>query len=533
MNGIAAAAFHIMRPVAAVGAILLLGMAGHGFAQAPKVLHATLGDYVEMPATGLFDIARPRSNVARVNYFVEEPGAPRLFVTDQNGQIYILDRKSRQLAPYLVFNGSGAGKGMFARFLVDTAFASGLVGIAFDPDYRRTGKFYTLHMEDAVSTASAVPKTAGVPKLDVSGYAPTKAIAAPSAGTPIARESVLVEWTDTNPADTEFEGSAREILRVQLVGSIHPVDDLTFNPSARPGDRDWRVLYISAGDGGAGELTDSRRFNPQRLDNFGGKILRIIPDLREHASTSQVSENGKYRIPRDNPFAGLPGARKEIWAYGMRNPHRMAWDRVSSNRADMLAFVIGSNGGDARYETVDLITRGANFGYPLREGPDLKPLSPVYGFVPNDRTLPVRISDTVVLGDRVPMRDSALAYKTGSQGSAIAGGFVYHGKKWPALQGSLVFGDITSGRIFAVRMSALRAATDGDPATLAAYTEIGTDLAATVLKRALARSSPGASPPPAIPDTFRVDMRLAVDSDGEIYVLTKSDGMIRRIESIE
>ena len=63
--------------------------------------------------------------------------------------------------------------------------------------------------------------------------------------------------------------------------------------------------------------------NPQRLDTLVGKILRIIPDLAEHHSTSVVSENGRYRIPNDNPFVSTPGARKEIWAYGFRNPHRL------------------------------------------------------------------------------------------------------------------------------------------------------------------------------------------------------------------
>ena len=529
---------------AVVGAIALLGMAGPACAQPPKALRATLGDYREMPATGSFDSTKARSWVARVNFFVEEPGAKRLFVTDQSGPLYMLDKKSKQLTLYLVFNGSGDGKGLFARFLADISFASGLEGIAFDPDYRRNGKFYTLHMEDAASAASPVPKNGVVPNLDLSKYAPTKAIVTPSAAAPIRRESVLVEWTDTNTRDSKFEGSAREIMRVQLLSGIHPINDLTFNPAARPGDPDWRVLYISAGDGGAGEMADSRRLNPQRLDNFGGKILRIIPDLKEHISTSQLSDNGQYRIPSDNPFVSLPGVRKEIWSYGMRNPHRLAWDRVSSTRANLLAFVIGSNSGQPRFETIDVINRGANFGYPLREGPDLKPLSPVYGFVPNDGTLPIRISDTVVLNDRVPMRDSSLAYKTGSEGDAIAGGFVYRGKRWPALQGSLVFGDITSGKIFYVRTSDLYAAADGNPATLAAYTEIKTDLASIALQRARNRTPSGppsvaslagatATGNPSIAAPFRVDMRLAVDSDGEIYVLTKSDGMIRRVESIE
>jgi len=98
------------------------------------------------------------------------------------------------------------------------------------------------------------------------------------------------------------------------------MSDLTFNPTAAQGDADWRVLYVSTGDGGTGEQTDVRRLNPQRLDHFGGAIIRIVPDLREHVSTSQVSENGQYRIPNDNPFVSTPGARKEIFAHGANPP---------------------------------------------------------------------------------------------------------------------------------------------------------------------------------------------------------------------
>jgi glucose/arabinose dehydrogenase len=302
---------------------------------------------------------------------------------------------------------------------------------------------------------------------------------------------------------------------------------------------------VSTGDGGTGELGDVRRLNPQRLDHFGGKIIRIIPDLREHVSTSEVSENGQYRIPKDNPFFSTPGARPEIWAYGMRNPHRMAWDLTSPRQANLLAFVIGSNGGAERYETIDVIRRGANYGYPLREGPEYKPESPIYGPLSADRTAPLRISDTVVLNDRVPLQDSALAYKTTVEGNAIAGGFVYRGKKWPALQGSVVFGDITSGRIFYAGMADLIDAADGNPATLAPYTEIKTELPELALARAGKRvPQPATSATPATPARQgarggfpprppRVDLRLATDSDGEIYLMTKSDGVIRRIASIE
>ena len=141
---------------------------------------------------------------------------------------------------------------------------------------------------------------------------------------------------------------------------------MTFNPVARPGDPDWRVMYLGAGDARSGEQRDSRRLNPQRLDTLVGKILRIVPDLREHTKTSTVSENGRYRIPNDNPFVTLEGARKEIWAYGLRNPHRLTWDvdPAQPGAPRLLAFNIGL----VAWETVVVIHKGANYGYPLREG---------------------------------------------------------------------------------------------------------------------------------------------------------------------
>jgi hypothetical protein len=89
---------------------------------------------------------------------------------------------------------------------------------------------------------------------------------------------------------------------------------MVFNPTARAGDPEWRVLYIGSGDSGAGESRTAIRTNPQRLDTLVGKVLRIIPDLGQHTASSAVSQNGRYRIPNDNPFVSTPGARAEIWA---------------------------------------------------------------------------------------------------------------------------------------------------------------------------------------------------------------------------
>ncbi len=172
--------------------------------------------------------------------------------------------------------------------------------------------------------------------------------------------------------------------------------------------------------------------------------------------------------------------------------------RVQGVKANLLAFVIGSNvGSPVRYETINIVRRGANYGYPLREGPEVKPLSPIYGPLSEDNTLPLRISDTVVLDQRIPIQDSALAYRTGVEGLAIANGFVYRGKRWPELQGAVVFGDITSGRLFYARMADLIAATDGNPTTLAPYTEIKTNLAAVVQERIRANAPAAGTAAPA------------------------------------
>jgi hypothetical protein len=528
----------------------VLGCAGTlAIAQtAPPALEAELADFVEMPRTAGSD---GRTQAARLNVLVEEPGGGRLFVAEHAGPMSIVDKNTRQVVTYINFNGSDGAKGVFPKFAPGGGFVSGLMGFAFDPDYRRNGTFYTIHLEDTAVTVDAAPKAGVLPGLDTSKFVVTKPIGMPANGRPLNREGILSEWVDSNIKNATFEGTVREVLRVQLLNSIHPMSDLTFNPNARQGDADWRVLYVSTGDGGTGESDDVRRLNPQRLDHFGGAIIRIVPDLREHVSTSQVSENGQYRIPNDNPFVSIPGARKEIFAYGMRNPHRIAWDvpAARESQPNLMAFVIGSNDGSpVRYETINIIRRGANYGYPLLEGPEFKPLSPIYGPVSEDNTLPLRTSDTVVLKDRVRIQDSALAYRTGVEGLAIANGFVYRGKRWPALQGAVVFGDITSGRLFYARMADLIAATDGNPKTMAPYAEIKTSLYTLAIERRSVREAaePPLPPPPPraggpaggrgrgpmTPRAPRVELRIATDEAGEIYILTKSDGSIRRVASI-
>src|SRR5262245_51522620 len=285
-----------------------------------------LAEYVQMPITGDLGGEATRAQLARVNFLRDEPGGRRFFVNDLNGPLYILDKQTKQFTTYLDFNGLAGRPGLFPKFTFERNLAIGLTNFIFDPDYARNGIFYTINMEDPSTAAPAAPKTSVVSGLDLSAYTTTPTTVTPTANGRIEREAVLIEWTDRNIANTTFEGTARELLRLQQPTPIHPMGEMTFNPAARRGDPDWRVMYVGSGDAGTGEQRDIRRLNPQRLDNLAGKILRIVPDLREHTSTSTVSENGRYRIPNDNPFVAVEGARKEIWALGLRNPHRLIWD---------------------------------------------------------------------------------------------------------------------------------------------------------------------------------------------------------------
>ena len=489
-----------------------------------------LQDYVALPITADNTDANTRAQLARVNYMRDEPGGRRFFVNDLNGPLYLLDKQTKTFTKYLDFNGLADRHGLFPRFTYARNFATGLTNVILDPDYARNGIFYTLHMEDPSTPGSAAPRAGVVPGLDLSGYVTTPAVKTPTVNGQVDRECVLVEWKDRNTANTTFEGTAREILRVQYPLAPHPLGEMTFNPVARPGDADWRVMYLGAGDSQSGEQRDSRRLNPQRLDTLVGKILRIIPDLGEHTNSSSVSENGRYRIPNDNPFVSVDGARKEIWAYGLRNPHRLSWD-VDPARPDaptLLAFVIGL----ASWETVEVIHRGANYGYPLREG--TQSMSPANGMgpLPQDDLIPVQVSDSATRGTVKPTYPVIeYPHSRESGGDAIAGGFVYRGALVPALKDKLIFGDITTGRLWYANRADVLAADDGNPTTVAATHEIDADLRRLTEETYRKRGGTGQAIPGmgAVAGRGRVDFRFATDNDGELYILTKSDGMIRKI----
>ena len=499
-------------------------------AAATKPQHVLdLSDYVQMPITADNTDTSTRAELARVNFLRDEPGGRRFFVNDLNGPLYILDKQTKQFTKYLDFNGLAGRPGLFQRFTFQRNFATGLINVVFDPDYTRNGIFYTIHMEDPTVEAPAEPRSGVVANLDLSGYRTTPTDVTPTwPGAVINREGVMIEWTDRDIRNATFEGTARELLRMQLASPIHPLGEMTFNPAARPGDSDWRVMYVGVGDAGTGEQKDIRRLTPQRLDNLSGKILRIIPDLREHAAASTVSDNGRYRIPRDNPFTSFEGARKEIWAVGLRNPHRMVWDiDPAEPRAPRLfAFNIGLT----HWETVMIIKKGANYGYPLREGPQVMTLEGMKE-VPSDDTIPWQITDTITHGTVKPVYPVIAYPHTSIGGDAIAGGVIYRNNRIPALKDKLLFGDITTGHVWYIDMKDVLSADDGKATTLAEMHEVEAGLRRLVEETFRSRGGVGETLPGAgaVSGRGRVDLRFATDNDGEVYVLTKSDGVIRRV----
>jgi hypothetical protein len=494
-------------------------------------------DFIATPMTGVLE--GNGSNevlLSRINTIREEAGgANRLFMSDLNGPLYIFDKATKQFREYLNFNGNPGSKGIFRRLTILQGYGNGLNGFYLDPEYRTNGKFYTTHIEDPASLASNLPDNSHVPGLNVTGYTTTAAIKTPG---PLQNEGVLIQWTDTNPSNATFEGTARELFRVQLNTRSHPLGDLIVNPTARPGDPDWRVLYIECGDGASGESTITEiRANPQRLDTLEGKILRIIPDLDAHVATSTVSDNGRYRIPNDNPFVAVAGARKEIWAYGFRNPHRLNWavdpDNPSNNQ--LIANSVGLN----TWESVYIVRRGGNYGYGRREGIELLRDDNTTAALPADDRIPLHVGATPTTQLVTPLYPVIQYGHDAKGGDSIGSGFVYQGKAVPALRGKYVFTDLTTGRIWYAEYKHMLAADDGRPASLAPIHEVRVRWNNVVhdsmfpVVEAGYRARGGKLPRLAGRETLvkggRSDVRLAIDAAGELYLYSKGDGMIRKV----
>jgi hypothetical protein len=532
-------------PVVAV--LFVLSAANQPARGAAPDITLEIRDYATMPMTGKVDgKGQIMGLLARLNFMREEPGVARnrIFVNDLNGPLYILDKQSRKTTVYLNFNGRDGQPGLFHRLPTEAGFGNGFITFAFDPDYAHNGKFYTVHLEDPEVPESAMPDNKSFSGLNLNAYELTPAIQTPG---PTVREAVLIEWTDTNTTNTVFEGTARELLRLRLNTQIHPMGDLMFNPTAHPGDPDWRVLYIACGDGGSGESKNlEMRSNPQRLDTMVGKILRIIPDLNVRKDSSTVSQNGRYRIPNDNPFIvkGKSGVRGEIWAYGLRNPARLTWDVDVKNPKDnhLIADVIGLN----TWETVDIIHRGANYGYSLREGNQKLETTNKTADLPEDDRIPVMLNATETDGMVTPSYPVIQYAHVKGGGDAMSSGYVYRGKAIAALDGKYVFGDISTGNVWYAdynEMLAADAAHSKKPVDMhpmkirwgkqgGSVEVYGSMYAVTeAVYHERGGTAPGLPGFAKVTEGGRADIHFWQDSGGDLFIISKSDGMIRSVVS--
>jgi glucose/arabinose dehydrogenase len=435
------------------------------FAQLPE-------SEMEPPGTGRLD----RWN--RINYVGEVPdGSGRLFVPDLNGPMYLLDKETGEHTEYLNMRDE-IGHDFWDQF----GLASGSGYIEFHPEFADNGKFYTVHTEAGEALENETP--------DI-----------PSHPDP-ATHSVLTEWTAEDPSADVFSGTSREVLRVGFQTPIHNFEQIKFNPYAEPGDEDYGLLYIGSGDGGWDAIPTGW---PLWLNRAEGKILRIDP-------FGDDSSNGQYGIPETNPHVDDEDALGEIYARGLRNPQRFSWDAVSGR------LFLG-NIGQWEIESIYEVVPGANFGFPVREGP----------FVQggNNRIFPLPEDDhlngyTYPVAAYSHFRDPDT---TGDAGVAIAGGYVYRGSEVPQLNGLYLFSDIVSGEVWYTRAGQMRIpkqnAGVGGPEPHEQMAEIFEVSLRTTDGEEITLQE--------LAEDERVDTRLGIDRDGELYFLSKANGTIWKV----
>ncbi len=197
---------------------------------------------------------------------------------------------------------------------------------------------------------------------------------------------------------------ASEELVIEWKSGGHDGGDMAFGADGK--------FYITTGDG----TSDSDGWDSgQTLDDLLGSVLRIDVDRRDGGRP--------YGVPPDNPFVDRPGARPEIWAYGLRNPWRMSSDPKTGQ------LWVGNNGQDL-WETAHLVRPGENYGWSVTEGS--------HPFYPGRKRGPTPIVPPTIEHSHAEFR-------------SLTGGVVYHGNSLPDLEGTYVYGDYSSGRIWGMK----------------------------------------------------------------------------------
>lgn len=380
-----------------------------------------------------------------------------LFASDQVGLVYRIRDRVPQV--YLDIRPE------LDDFITSPGIGTGLGSFDFHPMFRQNGLLYTTHAE----------KYTGKAALNDGAWSDTIGV---------ALQWVLIEWKTDTPQAVAFHGTKREVLRINTPTTAHGMQDLAFAPGLGPTDADFGMLYFGMGDGGSNNIRlPELCHDPASLL---GVVIRIDP-----SSTNAPTKT--YGYPADNPFVKreVPGARKEIYAYGFRNPHRMAWDETHGNR------LLVADIGEANVEEVNVVVNGGDYGWSNQEG--------LYGLNTRiDKTVLFELSDS-----QKGMINLPFGQYDHSDGNAISGGFVYEGPL-SALQGKYVFGDIVTGRLFYMNLN--KTLSDS---TIYAINLMGGGRESSMRE---------------LTGQKRVHLRIGYDrATKELFLTTKNDGMIRKV----
>ncbi len=307
----------------------------------------------------------------------------RFFVAEQDGRIMMIRNGAPEAAEMLNIENRKP----------HASLEEGLLGLAFHPRFKSNQLFYICYTQ-------ADPRRTVISEFKMSADNPDR-------------------------ADMKSE---RVVLEVPQPFENHKAGQVSFGPDG--------FLYIGLGDGGRGNDPFN---NAQNTAVLLGKILRIDVNTRSTNHSQGRSEVLQYGIPGDNPFAAEPelyeyGVRKEIWAYGFRNPWRFSWDRETG---EMWAGDVGQD----KWEEVNLVVKGGNYGWCVREG--------AHHFKPGPDG--ARYIDPVMEYPHDPKLLAQSAFPDHGIGCCVIGGYAYRGKKYPPLQGVYLYADYVLGTIWGLR----------------------------------------------------------------------------------
>lgn len=326
---------------------------------------------------------------APVDLDAPDDGSGRLFITDQIGLVHIIDSEGQLLSlPLLDLREKMVS-------LNSNYDERGLLGLAIHPDFSNNGRIYVYYSAPLRSGANA-------------GYDHT---------------SILSEFTipsvDPNRADPDSE---RIILAIDQPQSNHNAGSIAFGPDG--------YLYVPLGDGGAGNDTGNGHAEDWYDVNAGGNGQDVEENLLGSVLRIDINNGDPYAIPEDNPT--ISNTYPEIWAYGFRNPYRMAFDPEGDHELFL------GDAGQNLWEEVSIVVAGGNYGWNVREGTHC--FSTARPSDPQSLTdCPTEHPDgNQMIDPIIEFRNSS--HPDGGLGTSIIGGMVYRGDALPAWDGRYIFG---------------------------------------------------------------------------------------------